>query len=200
VELSDISELHYITHTDNLPSIVRYGILCHREAQLHSPISVADTHIQARRKGKQVPQGLMLHDYANLYINARNPKMYKVTYAGQIVEKICVVSISKDILGLQDVVIADGNAASGYTGFWPSPSGLEKLDKTLVFADSWKDDDQIREWKKKSAICAEVLVPSTVETKYIISILVATEGIAEKVHARGINLPVQSIPRLFFRE
>jgi hypothetical protein len=66
----DLLELHYITPIDNVLSILRSGILSHRLAAQVAHKSVAMAEIQDRRKKVVVPNGMPLHEYANLYIAA----------------------------------------------------------------------------------------------------------------------------------
>jgi hypothetical protein len=51
------------------------------------------------------------------------------------------------VLNLPGVVVADGNAASAYTAFYPSPEGLPWVDEELVLAKYWTDQNQIQEWR-----------------------------------------------------
>ncbi len=71
-----IRELHYIVAIANVPSIVKNGILCYEKASKVAHISVASREVQERRKKKKIPNGLPLHEYVNLYLNARNPMLY----------------------------------------------------------------------------------------------------------------------------
>ncbi len=164
---SELADLHYITPIENVPSIRRRGILCKRAAKTLRPVSVAMEEIQEIRANKAVPGGRSLHDYANLYFCARNPMMYKrsARHAG-----LCVLRVSTAVLDLPEVVIADGNAASKYTAFWPSPEGLAKVDRALVFAEDWTDPNQIVGWQKKVAKCAEVLILERVSPDLIIGV------------------------------
>ena len=129
----DLPELHYITAISNVPSILRGGILSHRRAAGQRHQSVAMAEIQERRRAKGVPGGRSLHEYVNLYVCARNPMLFKRKDQHL---SLCVLRIDPAILDLPGVVIADGNAASKYTGFWPSPSGLARLDRELVFPNT----------------------------------------------------------------
>ena len=76
MNIEDVQELHYITHIDNISSICDNGILSHRQAGELSHISVASTEVQEKRAKKIIPGGRALHEYVNLYFDARNPMLY----------------------------------------------------------------------------------------------------------------------------
>jgi hypothetical protein len=123
-------------------------------------------NIQDLRAKKKVPGGLALHDYANLYFNGRNKMM--AAKRPQHAE-ICVLRVSIDVLDLPGAVIADQNASSNYVMFLKSPVGLRKLIYDEVFTRSWIcPEDQIRQWRLGSAVCAEHLIPDRVEPSFIV--------------------------------
>lgn len=192
---ADLHELHYITHIANLPSIVQRGLLSKRRAKPFGPQSIAMEEVQEIRENKVVPGDRPLHEYVNLYFCARNPMLYKLKdrYA-----EICVIRINTAVLDLPKVVITDGNAASDYTRFWPSPDGLEYVDEAIVFAEYWTDPDEIVAWRKKRIKCAEVLVPDRVDPKFILGVYVACEQTKRDVEAMNLSLPVKVDPHLFF--
>ena len=193
---SDLTELCYITPIANIPSILGVGILSKNKAKKLKPASVAMKQIQKIRARKAVPGARPLHDYANLYFCARNPMMYK---RSSMHAELCVLRVSTDVLDLLGVVIADGNAASRYTAFWPSPSGLAKVDRALVFAEDWTDADQIVRWQKTAAKCAEVLVPDAVPPRFMIGACVSCPETEQALVAMGFGLPIAIDPHLFFR-
>ncbi len=193
---SDVAELHYITPIANVPSILQHGILCKNGASQLNPVSIAMVAIQQVRASKTVPGGLAIHAYANLYFCARNPMMY-VRSAKHA--QLCVLRVDNSVLDLKDVVIADGNAASKYTAFWPSPMGLAKVHGPWVFADDWTDADRITMWQKKSAKCAEVLVPTAVPANKIIGAYVSCSGSQQALIAVGFSKGITIDPHLFFR-
>lgn len=168
-----VGELHYITSVENLESIMRRGIVSHTRAEQFSHRSVALQEVQDIRSGKRVPNGLPLHEYANLYFDARNPMMYLLLIKDDP-NDLAVVRVSEAALDIRDTVLTDGNAASGATRFFPSPTGLAALDPTLIYAKYWNDDDYWTKLEKKRARCAEVLVPDLVESKHIIGCYVDT--------------------------
>lgn len=119
-------------------------------------------------------------------------------------EDLAVLRIDSSILDEFEVVISDGNAASGYAKFHTSPEGLRYLDKNLIFAEYWTDPNLIIEYRRKCAICAEVLVLDSVSSQFIIGIYVCTQKTYEKVVELLRELSfvdkISTNPRLFFQE
>lgn len=196
MERNELTELHYITPIVNVPSILAKGILSHNSAKRLRHKSVAMNEIQDRRAKVKVPGGRKLHDYANLYICARNPMMYK--RKEQYME-ICVLRISPDIIDLPGVVISDGNASSDYVRFLAAPKGLDVVNRNWTFAEYWTDPDPIIEWQKKSAKCAEVLVPDKVAPSYIMGAYVACEEAKELLEVKVKALTIEINSHLFFK-
>jgi len=190
-----VTELHNIMPINNIQSVLKYGVLSHEQvANLeHSDVSMAD--VQDRRDKVQIPGGLRLHQYANLYFDARNPMMYK--RLGQA-NMLCVLSISRDVLDLPDVVISDQNAASNYVRFYPA-NFLNALNFDQIYADDWRHDDRIAYWRHKSEKCAEVLVPNNIKIDFIGKAYVVSNIAKESLLATGFQKPVEILPRLFFR-
>lgn len=105
----EIAELHYIAPIENLPSIVKHGILSHNRAAEVAHGSVAMEEIQTRRRDKRIPCARSLHDYANLYFDAHNPMLSRVRERN---DTICVLRVDAGVLDLPGVIIADCNASS----------------------------------------------------------------------------------------
>ena len=198
MNVSDLKELHYITPIANVPSILKIGILSHREVTRRrvASVSVALPGVQERRESKVIPGAKPLHEYVNLYICARNPMMY-LRRAQH--EALCVLQISPAVMNLAGAVIADGNAASGPTAFWQSPSGLSKVDKDTVFAEWWNDPDQFVLWENRRVKCAEVLVPAKVDARFITGAYGSCAAVESELttHAPGMQITVD--PHMFFR-
>ena len=197
MDRASLTELHFIAHHNNLASIGARGILSF-EAVLQLPhTSVAMSEIQDRRAKVKVPGGLDLHRYANLYFHARNPMMFVRKHMHR---QLCVLRVDPAVLDLDGVVIADGNASSDWSGFWPSPKGLSKIDEEMTFAEDWTDRDQITYWQKKRAKCAEVLIPKYVERRYITGVYVSCAESETAVRALGLPWPTSIDAHLFFQD
>jgi hypothetical protein len=110
------------------------------------------------------------------------------------------VRVNTDVLDLPGVVIADGNAASRWTAFWPSPAGLARVVKDLVFAENWTDNNPIEQYINTRVKCAEVLVPNKVETRFIFGLYVPNMELKEAVVETASGLSVDIDAHLFFKD
>jgi len=138
----------------------------------------------------------MLHDYVNLYFDAHNPMLSKCRCYNN---DICVLRINKTVLALDGVIIADRNAAGSYVRFGPFPDGLDNIDKDRVFARFWLHaDDIFDEWLHKSEKCAEVLVPGSVDSQYIVGAYVANPEARKQFQELNSSLTVQQKNDMFF--
>jgi len=192
---SDIIELHYITPIENIPSIMKNGILSNRQASSIGHISVAMEEVQARRHNKRIPGAGPLHDYANLYFDAHNPMLSKRRDRN---ETICILRIETRVIGKAGVIISDRNAASDYARFYPVDEGIEVLEKDLVFARYWTHPDSFEAMRRKSIKCAEVLVPDRVEPNHIIGAYVVNERAFRAVQLLNVPLPAAIKGDMFF--
>ncbi len=193
---SRVKELHCIMPIENMASVMSHGILSHNKCEKLAHCDISDSQVQDRRKDKEVPKGLKLHDYANLYFCARNPMMYKRQANA---DNLCVLRISLKVTKQAGVVFTDKNAASDYARFLSVSEVKSKIDFDLVFADYWTDDDPIEQMKKKTAKCAEVLVPHAIPAEYIIGAYVVDENSVQKLQNQGFNLPISVNSDMFFR-
>jgi len=198
VRRDDLKELHYITHVANLASIARRGILCHkRVARIqHEDVSLAG--VQDRRSGVRVPNGLLLHDYANLYITARNPMLSRRLHDGMGGE-LCVMAVSPDVLDLPDVVVTDRNAAAGLCRFRPAATGLDEVDAELVNCRYWPHDDPLEEERRRNAKFTEVLVPRKVDPEFLRRVYVGCAAAEAAALKAGAELPVTLNRYLFLQ-
>src|SRR5438552_9608106 len=119
-----VKEFQSIMPLDNIPSVLKYGILSNERAEKLLHRSVAMQEVQERRDVRKVPGGLKLHEYANLYFHARNPMLYK---RKDEAEKLCVLRVSTGVCSIPGVVFTDCNASSDYVRFL-DPSQWTVLD------------------------------------------------------------------------
>lgn len=200
----ELTELHFITPHSNLTSLLQYGIQSHRRAEigrrkgLLQAASIAMQEVQDIREGVRVPGGRELHDYANLYLCARNPMMFKRKDSHA---ELCVLRLAPTVLEIEGAIVTDRNAAAGICRFWNAAEGLKNINREMVFADDWRHpNDQIAYYKHKAIKCAEVLIPNFIPPKYIVGAYVSCGETADKIKEITPDLSIDINEKLFFRE
>ena len=192
---SRVTELHCIMPMANVASVLTHGLLSHERAAKLQHHSVALQPVQDRRDRRQVPGGLKLHQYANLYFHARNPMLHLRLPE---VDRLCVLRVSTRVLDLPGTVISDQNAASDYVRFY-APSQWQLLDWDDIFAMDWRHEgNQIAYWRHKSRKCAEVLVPHRAP-ELLVGACVVNADAATRLLSLGCTMHVAVDPVLFFR-
>ena len=112
---------------------------------------------------------------------------------------LCVLRVDPPVLRIPGTVISDLNASSDYVRFSSSPDGLRHIDRDYIFARSWKHPlDQIEEWRHGAAMCAEVLVPDQVETKFVLGCYVSCQAALDECMALHPDLELRQNGDLFF--
>lgn len=150
----NIDYLYHMTHVDNVLSILKYGLLSHRDAYSRklNRVNVANPEIIDRRTRKL--DGVFrrpLTDYVCLYFNPRNPMLY-VQYKNCIQDDIVILGVDKHIICNPNTIFTDGNAAAHETLFYGDLAYLEELPWQVIRSRFWGDFDD-----GKRKVCAEVL-------------------------------------------
>ncbi len=192
--------LYYITHIDNIPSILKRGISCHRivEEEKVQFVPIYDADIVINRKEIKSPDGRSLWDFANLYFQPRNAMLYRVVFfSGIKIEDIAIIGLKVSILDREDILITTGNAASPHTNIL-SKKESQKYIKNIrekVDKEWWTLEDG-----SKRELMAECLVPDNVSSDYISEIYVPNHESLRKLQSqiRGANIPIIPEPELFF--
>jgi hypothetical protein len=198
-KIRKLRELYYITHVNNIPSILQRGILSHERIDSENIdfTPIYDKDIVSYRKDIITPSGKSLWTFANLYFRARNPMLYRVVFE-KGADSIAVVGADKRILKLDGVFVTDGNAASSYTQM--------SLPSNDILFEILKETDR-KYWNNldssKRKIMAECLVPEIVPLDYIKSIYFpsyeALTQVDAKISPLGRHIPLSREPYMFFQ-
>lgn len=205
MQRSEVEELHYITHVDNLRSIMERGILCKKTVGGLEHRSVANVEVQGRRSTRRIPGGFSVHEYVPLYFNARNAMLFHLLRdpASELrlaAEDLAVLRVSAVVLDLADVIVTDMNAATRAEPRWfPVSIGLGRLDHDEIFAEYWTHADPWEQLRHKHRMMAEALVPRQVEVDHILGAYVVSDEAAAVLSQKVPTLAVEVQPRMFFR-
>ncbi len=193
-----IKGLYYITHIDNIPSILKRGILSHKlvEEQQVGFTPIYDAQIVSNRRKRLTPDGKSLWEFANLYFQPRNPMLYRVI-SEKDKRSIAIVSVNPQVLNIPGAFVAIGNAASPLSDILSAPAGLEGITEMwdVINNDWWKEEDG-----SKRKIMAECLVPDVVPPDYIHSIYVTSRSVADSIALPAASkVSIVPEPHMFFQ-
>jgi O-acetyl-ADP-ribose deacetylase (regulator of RNase III) len=200
VRKTGIEGLYYIVHIENLASILKIGILSHRQIAIQNieHVTIYDSDVIDRRSNRAVIEDKTLWDFANLYLQPRNAMLYSITHKIGV-NDIAIVSINKEILKARGAFITTGNAAGNESAIIPvseAKSFLSQIRKEID-KDWWNRDDG-----SKRKMMAECLVPDLIPSSYIQGIYVATNKAKTKAESKIAevegNLQVVVEPERFF--
>jgi hypothetical protein len=197
--LGALAGLFYITHIDNLASILERGILCHKRIDdEHLPYTpIYDASIVANRRAISTPDGRSLWDFTNLFFQPRNAMLYRVLHE-KPASDIAIVGVQPDILNRNDIFISTGNAAHSASEILPASEGRQRIPEIRreTSKDGWKPADG-----SKRKMMAECLVPDSVPPEFIRAIYVPSHDAKQKVSAMLQQSGRQVIPdpNMFFR-
>lgn len=179
----------------NVTSVLEHGLLSYDRASKLAHRSIAMPEIQDRRDQVQVPGGLRLHRYANLYLNARNPMLFKRRNEAQ---SLCVLRVSTKARHLQGAVLTDCNASSRYVRFL-SIDQVSEIDLEAIYSNDWRHpDDRIAYFRHKSQMCAEFLVPDRLPPEFIDGAYVVDPATNHRLRSTGFPHPITVNGELFF--
>ena len=194
---------YYLTHVDNLKSILKNGILSRNQIKDENSLWVklklakgiksihAEDIVQKRRNKKFKNRSLW--DYANLYFQARNPMLYRVIRKFEA-KNIIVLQVNSNVIKSSNIGITDGNAASDHTQFFTDiKQGLTALTQEQFNKDYWTESDDARR-----KIMAELLVYDRISPDKIIGIYVSNEEVATKIRKEMGPLNIISDNKMFF--
>jgi O-acetyl-ADP-ribose deacetylase (regulator of RNase III) len=193
-----VKSLYYITHINNMRSILEQGILSHQriESEGISFTPIYDAAIVSNRRARITPDGKSLWEYANLFFQPRNPMLYRVI-SERDKDEVAVLALKPQVLDLPGVLVTTGNAASPLSEVLGIQEGRAKLSeiRPILKSDWWREEDG-----SKRKIMAECLVPDVVPAEYIHSIYVASEKAVAELRARILaRREILREPHMFFQ-
>jgi hypothetical protein len=196
---AEIVGLYYITHINNVPSILKRGIYCHERIETeHIEFTrIYDEGIVANRHKIQVPDGRSLWKFANFFFKPRNPMLYRVLNEKSSKE-IAIISVKPSILDRLDIFITTGNAAHSLSEILPSSDGrkiLPQIIKDTLNVEYWNEADG-----SKRKIMAECLVPDMLPPDLIQAVYVSGHEVKEQLEKLigSTDISVIPEPHMFF--
>lgn len=195
----EVEYLYNICSINNLESVCKNGLLSKnkmKEMNISKYTDLSNPKVQKRREPKKV-FGSPLHDYANLYFNARNAMTFYLKKQIDI-SSVCIICFSKKLLNLKTAAVTDRNAAcDDYTYYRPF-DGFGEIDFKTVFDRSWDNKDFDIKQTVKSIMEAEVLILDKVDKSFIEKIKVPNKVAQDRVLSLNLGIDVEIDTDMFF--
>ncbi|NEP11471.1 MAG: DUF4433 domain-containing protein [Symploca sp. SIO2C1] len=200
-----IEGLYYITHIDNIPSILKRGILSHSEIEKEEiqPATIYSSEIVNKRRKRIVSGETTLWDFANLYFQPRNAMLYSLVCNPDVaLDDLAIICLKRRILDREDIFLTTGNAASSQSEILSKSKASLGNIRNQIGRDWWNKEDG-----SKRKIMAECLVPKKVDPADIQTVYVATGRARPKVvdlidkswNSSSSKPPVAAEPKIFFQ-
>ncbi|BDA19169.1 hypothetical protein KAM345_030830 [Aeromonas caviae] len=187
--------LYYMMPLENFRTVRKHGLVSRSTAMaqgLHIQ-DYSDLEVQSRRAKRREPVfQRCLHDYVPLYLNPRNPMLYRLRDRAA---DLVVLGLTPSLLDYHDQhCFTDGNAASELTLFAKGPSVVLPSLEALK-AVYWND---VPDGKRRR--CAEVLVAPSIAPGFIEVAICSNAETAAAVNDAGLYLDDRLIvdPSFFF--
>lgn len=185
-----IDSIWYISHVENLASILEHGILSNSKSReiITNSTDISDPGAQRWRDRKESVYSRSIHDYTPLYLNVRNPMLY---VKRKINSSLCLIEVSVEIINTRKCVISDGNAASRETKFYAKDNQDLNIFWDVLSAEYWSN---FPDGKRKR--CAEVLVYPCVDKQFIRRIHFHSYDTLQRFRSNDVECCLS--PRIFF--
>jgi hypothetical protein len=162
-----VTHLNYITHINNLNSILELGILCRNEVKKRKlNYTGIDWESVQNFRTKNIPE---IHDFVPLFFATHTPMQYVTCVNEKLQNDIAVLKIDIAILGNDGVYFTDRNCAKEGVILYEDISNLPNLKWDLIKIKNSTSPVYIT---YKSA---EVLVFNKVDISYIYKVFLATQ-------------------------
>jgi len=185
----------HLTHIDNMPHIVRYGLAC-TTSLLHDEhhVSIGDNQVINRRNESSVNDN-RLSDFIPFYFGPRSPMLYVIQHGYNGVHRVkpenivyCVVGIDDIIKDNVDCIFTDGQALSGLTTFYKK-NQLSHLNDIVkyddVYSSQWNLESDLDLKRRKEA---ELLIKQNLAPKYVKGYVVYNDTAKQRLVNTGVAL------------
>ncbi len=199
--------LYRMTHIENIPHILQYGIT-HSTSPNANPsfVSIGDGSLIATRNNFLLKNGRRLGEYIPFYFGARTPMLYVIqkgfnmvipTVAENIV--YCVSSVQKIADNNLNFVFTNGHAVDSFSTQYTN-ADIENIDTIIdwnaVRAQYWSDENDLDKKRRKEA---EFLVLGDIAIDAILGYIVYNENAQNRMIELGVEtLNIDIRPDFYF--
>lgn len=194
--------LYRMTHIDNIPHILRYGITHRLSANANAGyVEIGDVPLIGKRSERRVVtetgQEITPGNYIPFYFCVKMPMLFNIQH-GFGVPKVDPEQIVYLVVDMKPIVIdtkydicfTDGHSVSKMTRFY-GRGALDKideiLDKEVILAPDWSHDYTVREHKQAEFLVGKADIPF----EHVFRIICYNEKAHQKLIDMGVKCAIQ---------
>ncbi|MBA3704457.1 MAG: DUF4433 domain-containing protein [Bacteroidetes bacterium] len=194
--------LYRITHYQNIPHILRNGIVTSGSNNANpSFVNIGDNSLIQIRKDKTViiTPGGYLSEYIPFYFGAHSPMLLQIITGNQGVTKRPqgdIVYLISSLSKIEEIgcsyIFSDGHAWDGMSTLYNNPSDLNKVDWNIVKDKNWKNDDDNfdRKRRKQAELLVHNHVPITCIEYIVVYDDIKLKFVQNEISKAGLSVPV----------
>jgi len=203
----DKKYLFRMTHIENIPHILQYGITHSSSSNANPDFKpIGDSSLISTRNDFVLNNGRYLGEYIPFYFAVRTPMLYVIQHGFNMVaptkaEDIvyCISSVQKIINLELEFVFTDGHAVDGFSSQY-TIENIGDIDNIIdweaVNAKYWNDENDLDRKRRKES---EFLVLGDIASDAILAYIVSNENAKNKMIDFGINSDKISVePSYYF--
>jgi hypothetical protein len=187
--------LYRMTHIENIPHILQYGIT-HINSPNRNPayVPIGDRSLITNRENFNLPNGTRLGAFIPFYFGKRMPMLFVIQNGFNGVNKTlsenivyCISSVYQIIQHQIGFIFTNGHAVDELTEFFTRDNIndiLHVIDRKAIDAKYWKDENDLDLKRRKEA---EFLVNSDVPISAILGYAVYNQNAEQKLIELGVE-------------
>ena len=198
--------LYRMTHIENIPHILQYGIT-HATSPNANPayVPIGDSSIISTRNQFVLNNGRQLGEYIPFYFGKRTPMLYVIQNGYNMLEPTpaenivyCCTSVQKILDLILGFVFTDGHAIDRFSTQY-QPEDINNLDKIIdwnaVNAKYWRNENDLDLKRKKEA---EFLVLGDINYSAVLGFITYNEEAQKKLIECGVPEEQSVVKRNYY--
>ncbi|MFG0905762.1 DUF4433 domain-containing protein [Photobacterium damselae] len=167
--------LYHMTHISNLIGIFENGLFSHDKVKSYTDISNND--VNKRRRTKDNPHKISLHQYVPLYFNPRNAMLF--TCQKKFGQDVVILEIDKSVISNDYTLFSEGNAARKDSNITTNKLDLANFRWEEINSLTWTNAvDDVNE-SLKSLMMSECLILNRIDPDKIMKVICSKESVSK---------------------
>ncbi|OBT12022.1 hypothetical protein A9264_16065 [Vibrio sp. UCD-FRSSP16_10] len=175
--------LYHMTHISNLVGIFENGLFSHNKVKNYTDIS--NNVVNERRRGKDNPHKISLHQYVPLYFNPRNAMLF--TCQKKYGKDMVILEIDKSVISNDYTLFSEGNAARKDSKVTTNKLDLANFRWQEINSLAWSNVAEGVNESLKSLMMSECLILNRIGPDKIMNIICSKESVRKSLTNESLS-------------